>query len=77
MSADEIWWSLGIMVATVELFFGAMYFVAGGAALFCGGIAARYGASLPVQFLVAAAAYAAALGLLRYRNRRRAGPARN
>lgn len=72
MGAYEIWWSLAIMVATVELFFGALYFVAGGFALICGGIAARFGASVPTQFAVALAIFGIAFALLRWRDRRRA-----
>ncbi len=72
MNAHEIWWSLGIMVATVELFFGALYLAAIGLALVCAGVAARFGAGLAAQFGVAAIIAAAAIALLRRRDRRRA-----
>lgn len=63
------------MVATVELFFGALYLAAAGLALFCGGMAARFGAGLPAQFGVAAIVAAVGIALLRLRDRRRAARA--
>jgi membrane protein implicated in regulation of membrane protease activity len=70
MNAHDVWWSLAVMVATTEVFFGALYFVAGGFALFCGGMAARFGAGLPMQFLVAVGVYGLIFATLRRRDRR-------
>ena len=54
MAAHWVWWVLGVVLIGAELVTGTFYLLAVGVAFVLGGVAAWLGASLEVQFVVAA-----------------------
>ena len=55
MSAEWVWWVLGLVLVAAELITGTFYLLAVGIAFLVGGIAAWMGLPLPIQLLIAAA----------------------
>ncbi len=54
MAAHWVWWVLGVVLIGAELVTGTFYLLAVGIAFVLGGAAAWFGASVEVQFVVAA-----------------------
>lgn len=55
MSGYWMWWIAGAVLIAAELVTGTFYLLVVGLALACGGLAAWFGAAVPVQWLIAAA----------------------
>lgn len=55
MSSYWMWWIAGAVLIAAELMTGTFYLLVLGLALACGGLAAWFGADVPVQWLLAAA----------------------
>ncbi len=53
MASYWIWWALAVILVGAELMTGTFYLLAVGVAFAVGGLAALFGASLPVQLIVA------------------------
>ena len=55
MSAYWMWWIAAAALIAAELLTGTFYLLAVGIAVACGGVAAWFGAPIPVQLLIAGA----------------------
>ena len=53
MAAYWMWWIAAVTLIAVELLVGSFYLLVIGLAVACGGLAALFGASAPLQWLVA------------------------
>ncbi|MGH8799853.1 MAG: NfeD family protein [Casimicrobiaceae bacterium] len=55
MTSYWMWWIAGAALIAAELVMGTFYLLVIGLALACGGVAAWFGAAIPMQWLIAAA----------------------